>query len=76
MKLSLTHNSRWKTKEDDYLEISEMKTSHIINCINKLKRDIDNHEDDDFEYMSMCQKEYYLREFEIELIVRKLNGDL
>ena len=31
-------NRKWKTKKGDILYIERMETSHIVNCINMLKR--------------------------------------
>lgn len=39
----------WTTKDGNVLEISEMETSHIVNCINFLKKRMDEAESEDDE---------------------------
>lgn len=33
-----TLNNKWKTKDGTIMKLSEMKTSHIINCLNMINK--------------------------------------
>lgn len=38
----------WTTKEGDVIKVHEMETLHIKNCISMLKRNMPDHEEDEY----------------------------
>ncbi len=57
----------WETKDHKTLKIELMETSHIKNCINLLKRNLQKLDEDELDYYYRDYFNFKIDEFEKEL---------
>lgn len=57
----------WTTKDGTVLEISEMDTEHIYNCIRLLKKSMPDHEEDEVVFADLPESMWYVPSCYIEV---------